>query len=308
MNKIADTMDLPQVSIELGSPFARIRARGKFRDQDALDFIPTPESAHFYIDTPNFDGPLDLLLHLIRKHSMDIFDIPIGMITEKYLEALDEMQTLNLDVAGEFLLMAATLAEIKSKMLLPKEEQINEEAEEEGQDPREELVKRLLEYKSFKEASIDLLNRPQLGRDVFMHPAPDEEPLEILESDEIAQIEIFELIEALAKALKKADGHTLHTVMRDRISVSTRLHELILFAQIRAHFSFYDVLRYFVVYEKIDVIVTFLAILEMSRLKLIKIENIAKEDLLMRISKENFYLKHKEILENLEGMRRIDYE
>lgn len=308
MNKTANTLDLPEAIIELGSPFARIRARGKFRDQDALDFIPTPESAHFYIDTPNFDGPLDLLLHLIRKHSMDIFDIPIGMITEKYLEALDQMQTLNLDVAGEFLLMAATLAEIKSKMLLPKEEQVSEASEEEGLDPRQELVKRLLEYKSFKEASLQLLKRPQLGRDVFWHPAPEEEQREISESDEIAHIEIFELIEALAKALKKAEGHSLHTVTRDRISVSTRLHELILFAQIRANFSFYDVLRYFVVYEKIDVIVTFLAILEMSRLKLIRIENVSKEDLMMRIIKENFYLKYKEILENLEGMKRIDYE
>ena len=135
-------------TVELGSPLARIRARGTFRDTDALDFVPTPESLYFYIDTPNYDGPLDLLLHLIRKHSMDIFDIPINMITKKYLEVLDEMQSLNLDVAGEFLVMAATLAEIKSKMLLPKEEQKDQEELIEL-DPRDELVKRLLIYKSF---------------------------------------------------------------------------------------------------------------------------------------------------------------
>ena len=106
--------------MELGDSFVKVRARGKFLNQDALDFVPTPESALLLIDTPNYDGPLDLLLHLIRKHSMDIFDIPIAEITLKYLEALGEMDSLNLDIAGEFLAMAATLTEIKSKMLLLK--------------------------------------------------------------------------------------------------------------------------------------------------------------------------------------------
>src|SRR5438477_13064321 len=106
-----------KTSVELGDAYVTVRARGKFRDHDTRDFVPTPESALLLIDTPNYDGPLDLLLHLIRKHSMDIFDIPIILITQKYLEALGEIQTLNLDIAGEFLVMAATLTEIKSKML-----------------------------------------------------------------------------------------------------------------------------------------------------------------------------------------------
>ncbi len=160
---------LAMTSIELGDTMVRVTARGRFRDKDALDFVPTPESLLLHIDTPNYDGPLDLLLHLIRKHSMDIFDIPIMLITAKYLEALDELHKLNLDVAGEFLVMAATLAEIKSKMLLPKEEQATslEDEQDEGYDPRRELIRRLLLYKSYQEASLALLERPTLGRDLF---------------------------------------------------------------------------------------------------------------------------------------------
>lgn len=289
--------------IELGSPLARIRARGKFRDKDALDFIPTPESVLLYIDTPNYDGPLDLLLHLIRKHSMDIFDIPIVAITEKYLEALDEMETLNLDIAGEFLVMAATLAEIKSKMLLPKEEQVLDPAEEEGEDPRLELMKRLLVYKSFKEASEELMNRPILGRDVFFRE-PDEVEKEFSEVDlstlALVPVEIFELLDSLSRVIKKSEQISIHTITKDRISVSARLHELLDFCQVRPKFTFYDALRFFPIYEKIDVVVTFLALLEMSRLKLIKIQKENHEDLLMTIVKENFYSKHRKILENID--------
>lgn len=296
--------------VELGSPLARIRARGKFRDKDAMDFVPTPESVLLRIDTPNYDGPLDLLLHLIRKHSMDIFDIPIVMITKKYLEALDEMQQLNLDIAGEFLVMAATLAEIKSKMLLPKEERQEIFEEEEGQDPRHELMKRLLEYKAFKEASGELLARPLMGRDTFLRPAEDtpvveEREIDILAGD-LMSLEVYELIESLAKVLKKSEVVNVHTITRDRISVSARIRELFDFCQIRSRFSFYDALRFFPIYEKIDVIVTFLALLEMSRLKLLRLESTPKDGLHMSIVKENFYTKQNEILQNISD--RVDYD
>lgn len=290
-------------NIELGSPLARIRARGKFRDKDALDFVPTPESVLMYIDTPNYDGPLDLLLHLIRKHSMDIFDIPIVTITKKYLEALDQMESLNLDVAGEFLVMAATLAEIKSKMLLPKEEQTPSPDDEEGEDPRQELVKRLLIYKSFQEASSQLLGRSLLGHDFFLRLATDEAVPEETEVDfatvELVPVELYDLIEVLSKAEKKSQVLNIHTITRDRISVSARLHELMDFCHVRSKFTFYDALRFFPIYERIDVIVTFLAILEMSRLKLLRIQTATEEDLLVTIVKENFYLKHKEIIEGI---------
>ncbi|HXW53386.1 MAG TPA: segregation/condensation protein A [Myxococcota bacterium] len=298
-------------SVELASPLVKIRARGKFRDEDALDFIPTPESVHFYVDTPNFDGPLDLLLHLIRKHSMDIFDIPIVMITQKYLAALDQMLSLNLDVAGEFLVMAATLMEIKSKMLLPKDEILDEETEEEAVDPRLELMKRLLEYQSFKEASLELAKLPQLGRDVFLRPEDEEdlsEQASITTFKDLAPMELFDLIEILSKVIKKSEHLSIHTITRDRISVAARVHELIEFSQVRVRFSFYDALRYFPIYEKVDVIVTFLALLELSRLKLIKIEAVAREDLMMSLVKENFYSKQKEILQTLKTREEVSYD
>lgn len=303
-HNLADLVVSHEVTnIELGSPLARIRARGKFRDKDALDFVPTPESVLMYIDTPNYDGPLDLLLHLIRKHSMDIFDIPIVTITKKYLEALDQMESLNLDVAGEFLVMAATLAEIKSKMLLPKEEQTPSPDDEEGEDPRQELVKRLLIYKSFQEASSQLLGRSLLGHDFFLRTAKDEAVPEETEVDfatvELVPVELYDLIEVLSKAEKKSQVLSIHTITRDRISVSARLHELMDFCHVRSRFTFYDALRFFPIYERIDVIVTFLAILEMSRLKLLRIQTATEEDLLVTIVKENFYLKHKEIIEGI---------
>lgn len=303
-------------TVELGSPLARIRARGRFRDKDALDFIPTPESLHLYIDTPCYDGPLDLLLHLIRKHSMDIFDIPIVTITKKYLEVLDEMESLNLDVAGEFLLMAATLAEIKSKMLLPKEERkIDDADEEEGVDPRRELIKRLLEYQSFKEASFDLMNRLMIGRDVFLRPCddantkkPESEHIDLAEV-ELAPVELFDLVDELAKVLKKSEQISIHTITRDRISVSARMHELLEFCQIRSKFTFYDALRFFPIYERIDVIVTFLAILEMSRLNLVKLANIPQEDLVMTINKANFYTKQKDVMNNIDVAKsQVEYD
>src|SRR3954468_9574782 len=106
----------------------------------------------FRIALPNFEGPLDLLLHLIREHKLDIFDIPIALITEKYLEHLARMKEINLDIAGEFLVMAATLAHIKSRLLLPRQEVQGEAIEQEEQgDPRADLVRRLLEYQKYKD-------------------------------------------------------------------------------------------------------------------------------------------------------------
>jgi segregation and condensation protein A len=300
MNNPAPESPLAMTSVELGDTLVRVRARGRFRDKDALDFVPTPESLLLHIDTPNYDGPLDLLLHLIRKHSMDIFDIPIMVITAKYLEALDELHKLNLDVAGEFLVMAATLAEIKSKMLLPKEDQATslQDEEDEGHDPRRELIKRLLLYKSYQEASMALLERPTLGRDLFFRHYDDEE---IAEDDpnadvKIAPIEIFSLVDKLATLLKKSEQHDVHTITRDRISVSARINELMDYCQIRTKFTFYDALRFFPIYEKIDVIVTFLALLEMSRLKLLRINVASVDDLAISVVKENFYTHTGEML------------
>jgi segregation and condensation protein A len=123
-----------------------------------------------------FEGPLDLLLHLIQKNELDIFNIPIALITEQYLEYLQLMKVLNLDIAGEYLLMASTLLHIKSKLLLPKSLEGEEEEEE---DPRAELLRRLLEYQKYKQAAVELEKRPLLDRDVFIRlvaQEPEPEP------------------------------------------------------------------------------------------------------------------------------------
>lgn len=287
--------------VEIGDIHTRIKARGTFIDKDALDFVPTKESLFLFIDTPNYDGPLDLLLHLIKKHSMDIFDIPIVIITEKYLAALDEMQSLNLDVAGEFILMAATLMHIKSKMLLPKEEQKVDDEENE-EDPRKELVRRLLQYQAFKEVAEEVKQWPHLGRDFFRNN------LELLPMSQpegevkLAKRELFELLEALAITLKKTEDKVVHTITRDRISISARIHDLMDFCGVRGQFTFFDAVGFFPVYERSDVIVTFLALLEMTRLKLIRIQQGSPRDLAFMIVKENFYASQENILQNLEAI------
>src|SRR5512135_3362122 len=147
-----------------------------------------------------FEGPLDLLLYLIRKNEIDIYNIPIALITEQYLEYLDLMRSLNLDLAGEYLVLAATLIHIKSRMLLPPVE--GDDEAEEGEDPRAELVQQLLEYQTFKEAALNLEGRPLLERDVFTRGAPLEEPAEA-EEDEEAMIEvgIYELVQAFRRII-----------------------------------------------------------------------------------------------------------
>ena len=167
-----------------------------------------------------FEGPMDLLLHLIKKNEIDIYDIPIALITQQYLEYLELMKQLNIDIAGEFLVMAAELMHIKSKMLLPKPE--FEEEEEEGPDPREELVRRLIEYQQFKEAAEQLRERELLGRDVFIRGATAQDWVEIA-GDSIAPLSLFHLIEAFQKLLEKVPGEVQMEV--DRVSVRERIIE-----------------------------------------------------------------------------------
>ena len=137
---------------------------------DSFSDVSAPKDA-FRIALPNFEGPLDLLLHLIREHKLDILDIPIALITEKYIEHLEKMREINLEIAGEFLVMASTLAHIKSRLLLPVLQAQGEVEPEEQGDPRAELVRRLLEYQKYKEAGEMLLRQDILARDVFVRRA-----------------------------------------------------------------------------------------------------------------------------------------
>jgi hypothetical protein len=131
------------------------------------------EDQSYSVKLDVFEGPLDLLLHLIRKNELDIYDIPIALITRQYLDYLKFLKELNLDLVGDFLVMASTLLQIKSRMLLPVEE--SEEGEEEQEDPRAELVRRLIEYQRYRDAGLELGTRELLGREVFVRPVDDAE-------------------------------------------------------------------------------------------------------------------------------------
>lgn len=209
-----------------------------------------------------FEGPIDLLLYLVRKNHFDIFDIPIADITEQYLEYLNLLKTLNLDVAGEFLMMAAMLMEIKSKMLLP----TDEEKLPEEQDPRSELVQRLLEYQRYKAAAEELKEKSHLGWHTFKREAlPDE----LTESEEVIEASIFELIDAFKRVLEKYPSAVVQEITRDRITVAQKINELI------ERLKNVDVLQFNELFkEHIDlseIIATFLALLELIRLKLLKV-------------------------------------
>src|SRR5437660_8649255 len=160
--------------------------------------------ASYLIRLEQFEGPLDLLLHLIKKNEINIYDIPMALITKQYLEHINLMKWLNLVVAGEFLVLAATLIHIKSKMLLPSEP---DDEEEEGQDPRAELVRQLLQYKQFKEAAYDLQDRERLWREVYRRaPLPSATPIEC---EAPLELTLFDLMDALQDVVRRAPSKAL---------------------------------------------------------------------------------------------------
>lgn len=219
----------------------------------------------YAIQLENFEGPLDLLLHLIKKNEMDLHDIPMAAITRQYLEILDAMKTLNLDVASEFLLMAATLIHIKSKLLLPKI--VEDELEEDEEDPRAELVRRLLEYQKYKEVSQVLESRPQLGRDLFARAAPEPEVLEETESEFVA-VGLFDLLEALQEVLRANPDPKVHEVSLEQLSVTDRINAILSRLQGRESMAFVELFEDGLLRK--EVIVTFLALLELVKLRMVR--------------------------------------
>lgn len=212
-----------------------------------------------------FEGPLDLLLHLIKKNEVNITDIPIATITEQYLATLELMQTLNLDMAGEFLVMAATLIHIKSRILLPESDAETDE-EEEGGDAREELMRRLLEYQRFKEAAGELGQRDVLTRDVFVRAtAPTEKPVPTAFRD----LSVFELLTALRRVLERLPKDEFHEVTLEKITVREKmtlvLERLRVDGQVMFESLFTDA------GTRMAVIVTFLAMLELVKIRAIRI-------------------------------------
>jgi len=217
------------------------------------------------IHLENFEGPLDLLLHLIKKNEMDISDIPIAAITAQYLGILDAMKTLNLDIAGEFLLMAATLLHIKSKMLLPRS--YEDDAEEEEEDPRAELVRRLLEYQKYKDVSETLEAGPMLGRDLFARAAPEPEVLEEAETGFVA-VGLFDLLAALRDVLEEKPEELVHEVNLEQLSVTDRINAILTELRGKESIAFLDLFSDGI--RRTEVIVTFLALLELVKMRMVR--------------------------------------
>lgn len=211
-----------------------------------------------------FEGPLDLLLHLIKKNEVSITDIPIATITEQFLATLELMQSLSLDVAGEYLVMAATLMHIKSRMLLPAG--ADEEDDEEGQDPRADLVRQLLEYQRFKEAAEGLEKREVLKRDVFVRsPEPPEE----VETVGFEELSLFDLISALGKVLERFPEESVHEVTLERVSVRDKMNALLDHLHRAGKVVFQSLFEGAA--SRMEVVVTFLAMLELVKIRAVRV-------------------------------------
>ncbi|WP_437328757.1 segregation/condensation protein A [Sorangium sp. So ce381] len=234
-----------------------------------------PREGEYVVTLPTFEGPLDLLLHLIQQHELDILDIPVSFVTEKYLEYLKLMRSLSIDLASEYLVMAATLTHIKSKMLLPSVPagQDDDGMPGEEEDPRAELVRRLLEYQKYKVAAADLAERGTLGRDVFTRGMSESEVPK--GPAPFAQTAIFSLLDAFERVLKRTNVQIDHEVVFDRISITDRIVELTEKLSARRAMRFEDLLLDSVskggVIPRFEVVITFLAVLEMCKLRLIRV-------------------------------------
>lgn len=250
----------PESKAPRASPPADAPDHTAYRDEYRLD-----------IPSAGFEGPLDLLLHLIQQHELDILDIPIAFVTERFLKYLAVMRSLSIDVASEYLVMAATLAHIKSKMLLPTmpEGQDDGLPGDEDEDPRAELVRRLLDYQKYKAAAAELAERGTLGKDIFGRGSSEAVPQG---PAPFATLGVFSLLEAFEKILSRTNVKLDHEVIFDRISITDRMLELNDKLVARRAMRFEDLVT-----EpgrtptRFDIVITFLAILEMAKLRMIKL-------------------------------------
>ena len=219
----------------------------------------------------NFEGPLDLLLHLIKKHEVDIYDIPIVLITEQYLAYLDLMQELDLDVAGEFLVMASTLIHIKSRMLVPRIEAAGEEDAEE--DPRDALVRRLLEHEKFK-AAAELLHEREIVRSAqWTRPDSRVESIAGEPIERELEVDLFSLLQAFQSVISRMRERPPMPLPSEVVPIETRIEQLLGQLSATEGCAFEDL--FMDAASRRDLITTFLALLEMIRLKLIRVTQIA---------------------------------
>ena len=235
--------------------------RGRVLDQLPSDLYIPPEALEGFLDA--FEGPLDLLLYLIRRQNLDILEIRVSEITEQYMSYIEMMTDMELELAGEYLVMAAMLAEIKSRLLLPKPASDLEDSE----DPRADLIRRLQEYERLKEAAIKMDGLPRLERDI--HVAKAMRP-ELVRKDYEPEVELKELLLALSETLQRAELYERHAIRLEPLSVRERMSHVL--SVIADSSTFVDFLTLFDIREgKRGVIVTFLALMELLREGLVDI-------------------------------------
>lgn len=239
-------------------PFAIVH--GKAYTQLPQDLYIPPDALEVFLEA--FEGPLDLLLYLIRRQNIDILDINVAEITSQYMAYVELMETHQFELAAEYLVMAAMLAEIKSRMLLPRSSDEHEEEE----DPRASLIRRLQEYERFKQAAVDLDHLPRVSRDVFpVTVAGPDRSLTRLDPD----VELQELLLALSEVLRRADMFESHHVSKEKLSTRERMAQVL---DTLAHHHFVPFVSLFKAEEgRLGVVVTFLAVMELIKESLVEI-------------------------------------
>ncbi len=238
-----------------------IRVHGEQFTKLPLDLYIPPDALRVFLET--FEGPLDLLLYLIKKQNLDILDIPIAKITHQYIEYMELMQDLQLELAAEYLVMAAMLAEIKSRLLLPRPSVGDEE---EGSDPRAELIRRLQEYERFKTVAEEIADLPQCDRDIFV---ADADMPEFTIKPSFPEVSLPDVLTALRDVLERARLYSEHEIKRESLSIRERM--TIVLERVNPD-EFIDFSSLFTVEEgRMGVVVTLIAILELARQNLIEI-------------------------------------
>ncbi len=247
-------MDTPQ---QTQAPLAVVQGQPVIELPQDL-YIP-PDALEVFLET--FEGPLDLLLYLIRKQNLDILDIPIAQITRQYMAYIELMQMAKLELAAEYLVMAAVLAEIKSRMLLPRPEE-----EENEEDPRAELVRRLQEYERYRKAAEELDQRPRVGREIHLavvaftgkraaRPQP--------------KVTLTELLDAFRRVLERAELYRHHHVLRERLSVRERMTQILARIDSEKFVRFEELFN--LTEGRLGVVVTFIAVLELLKESLLEL-------------------------------------
>ena len=235
----------------------------------SLVFSDLEDDEAYEVKLEAFTGPMDLLLHLIRKQKINIYDIPIALIARQYLEYLSLMKTFNLSLAGEFLVMAATLLYIKSRMLLPKEDKPEPE-DEEVLDPRTELVRQLIEYERFKDAAGSLVVRERLWQDSFSRdPLPVPKKAEEEEEVWAEDLQLFDLLSALQEVLDRAPSERFVEITRENWTVEERIQLIMDRLEMEATIPFEGLFDQ--QWSRPLIIVTFLGLLELVRMNLVRL-------------------------------------